>query len=83
MAEQSRRFMSVSRQTYRQVYRRRKKQKHSFKDAKRLSLLSEFLNSKNERRRIEEIPPGELKEYISEFIVAVRKKMVNISSLPV
>ena len=37
-------------------------------------LLSEFLNSKNESRRIEEIPPKELNEYISEFIIAVRKK---------
>ena len=33
-----------------------------------------FLNSKNESRRIEEIPPKELNEYISEFIVAVRRK---------
>ena len=33
-----------------------------------LSLLTEFLNSKNETRRIEEIPLKELNEYISEFI---------------
>ena len=39
-----------------------------------VSLLTEFLNSKNESRRIEEIPPKELNEYISEFIVAVRRK---------
>ena len=46
-----------------------------------VSLLTEFLNSKNDRRRIEEIPPKELNEYISEFIV--EEKMVKISSLPV
>ena len=39
-----------------------------------VSLLTEFLNSKNESRRIEEIPPKELNEYISEFIIAVRRK---------
>ena len=33
-----------------------------------------FVNSKNESRRIEEIPPKELNEYFSEFIVAVRRK---------
>ena len=33
-----------------------------------VSLLTEFLNSKNESRRIEEIPPKELNEYICEFI---------------
>ena len=39
-----------------------------------VSLLTEFLNSKNESRRIEEIPPKEFNEYISEFIIAVRRK---------
>ena len=39
-----------------------------------VSLLTEFLNSKNESGRIEEIPPKELNEYISEFIIAVRRK---------
>ena len=38
-----------------------------------VNLATEFLNSKNESRRIEEIPPKELNEYISEFIVAVRR----------
>ena len=33
-----------------------------------VSLLTEFLSSKNESRRIEEIPSKELNEYISEFI---------------
>ena len=39
-----------------------------------VSLLTEFLKSKNKSRRIEEIPPKELNEYISKFIVAVRRK---------
>ena len=39
-----------------------------------VSLLTKYLNSKNESRRIEEIPPKELNEYINEFIVAVRRK---------
>ena len=39
-----------------------------------VSLLTEFLNSKNESIRIEEIPPKELNEYISLFIIAVRRK---------
>ena len=34
-----------------------------------VSLLTEFLSSKNENRRIEEIPAKELNEYISEFSV--------------
>ena len=33
-----------------------------------ISLPTEFLDSKNESRRIEEIPPKELNEYICEFI---------------
>ena len=48
-----------------------------------VSLLTEFLNSKNESRRIEEIPPKELNEYISEFIELLDEKMVKILSLPV
>ena len=30
--------------------------------------------TKNDARKVEEIPPEELKDYISEFIVAVRRK---------
>ena len=52
-----------------------KTQEHSFKDTQRCKLkFAEFLNSKNESRRIEEMPPIELNEYISEFIVAARRK---------
>ena len=43
-----------------------------------VSLLTEFLISKNDSRRIEEIPPKELNEYISEFIIAVRRKDGNL-----
>ena len=50
-----------------------KTQEHSFKDTQRCK-FAEFLNSKTESRRIEEIPPKELNEYISEFIVAARRK---------
>ena len=51
------------------------KKKNTLSKTRRdVSLLIEFLNSKNESRRIEEIPPEELNEYISEFIVAVRRK---------
>ena len=37
-------------------------------------LYPRWVPLKNESRRIEEIPPKELNEYISEFIVAVRRK---------
>ena len=45
-----------------------KNKKTLSKTRRDVSLLTEFLNSKNEDRRIEEIPPKELNEYISEFI---------------
>ena len=58
MAGQSRRFLSLDKPI----------DKFTRRD---VSLLTEFLNSRYENRRIEEIPPKELNEYISEFIVAV------------
>ena len=39
-----------------------------------LSLLSECLSSKNEKRSIEDIPSAELNLYLSEFIIKVRTK---------
>ena len=61
MAEQSGRF--VSKQTDRQVYRTPKEKKNTLSKTRRdVSLLTEFLNSKNESRRIQEIPPKELNE---------------------
>ena len=39
-----------------------------------VSLLNEFLQAKSEQRMLEEIPPSELNNYLSEFIVVVRRK---------
>ena len=36
-------------------------------------MLSEFLKSKQEKRNIEEIQPQELNDFLSEFIVTVRR----------
>ena len=40
-----------------------------------VGLLSEFLKSKQENWKIEEIQPQELNDFLSEFIVAVKEKM--------
>ena len=40
-------------------------------------LLERFLKTKNEDRKIEDIPAVELNEYISQFIVSVRTKDGN------
>ena len=40
-----------------------------------VGLLSEFLKSKQENWKIEEIQPQELDDFLSEFIVAVKEKM--------
>ena len=37
-------------------------------------MLTEFLRVKTEAHKVEEIPPEKLNGYISEFIVAVRRK---------
>ena len=39
-----------------------------------IGLLQQFLSSKNELRRIEDISVEQLNEYLSEFIISVRKK---------
>ncbi|XP_015774306.1 PREDICTED: zinc finger MYM-type protein 2-like [Acropora digitifera] len=65
MAEQSRRFVSPDKPIDKNTLS---------KTLRDVSLLTEFLNSKNECRRIEKIPPEDLNEYISEFIIAVRRK---------
>ena len=36
-------------------------------------MLSEFLKSKRENRKIEEIQPQELNSFLSEFIVTVKR----------
>ena len=40
-----------------------------------VGLFSEFLKSKQENWKIEEIQPQELNDFLSEFIVAVKEKM--------
>ena len=40
-------------------------------------LLERFLKTKNEDRKIEDIPAVELNEYISQFIISVRTKDGN------
>lgn len=44
------------------------------KTARDLNLLKVFLQSKEEHREVENIPPAELNELLSEFILAVRTK---------
>jgi len=44
------------------------------KTKQNIALLEEFLRFKEERRKIEEIPPQELNVYLGEFIIAVRTK---------
>ena len=73
MAEQSRRFVSLDKPIDKFIEDQKNKNTLS-KTRRDVSLLTEFLNSKNESRKIEEIPPKELNEYISEFIVGVRRK---------
>ena len=59
MAEQSRTFASLDKPIDDQ------KNKNTLSKTRRdVSLLTEFLNSKNESRRIEEIPPKELNEQV-------------------
>ena len=74
MAEQSRRFASLDKPIDKFIEDQKNKSTLS-KTRRDVSLLTGFLNSKNESRIIEEIPSKELiKEYISEFIIAVRRK---------
>ena len=63
MAEQPRRFVSIDKPIDKFI----EDQKHKIslsKTRRDVSLLTEFLNSKNESRRIEEIPPKELNEQV-------------------
>ena len=73
MAEQSRRFLSLDKPIDKFIEDQKNKNTLS-KTRRGVSLLTEFPSSKNESRKIEEISPKELNEYISEFIVAVRRK---------
>ena len=42
-----------------------------------VGLLQEFLSSRNELRKVEDISVEQLNEYLSEFIISVRKKEDN------
>ena len=44
------------------------------KTLQNVAVLQQFLASKNEERKLEEIPPEELNEYLSEFIITVCTK---------
>ena len=77
MAEQSGRFVSLEKPIDKFIKDQKNKDTLS-KTRRDVSLLTEFLNSENESRRIEEIPPKELNEYISEFIVAFQFKRANL-----
>ena len=46
-----------------------------------VKLLQTILGTRNERRKVEEIPAVELNEYICEFIISVRTKDYEPSSL--
>ena len=59
MAEQLTRFVSLDK------FIEDQKNKNTLSKTRRdVSLLTEFLNSKNETRKIEEIPPKELNEQV-------------------
>ena len=51
------------------------KNKQTSKTRRDVGLLSEFLKSKQENWKIEEIQPQELNDFLSEFIVAVKEKI--------
>ena len=52
--------------------------RHTLQKTQRdVSLLESFLKTKNEERKIKEIPAVELNQYISQFIIAVRTKDGN------
>ena len=51
------------------------KNKQTLSETRRdVGLLSEFLKSKQENRKIEELQPQELNDFLSEFIVTVKRK---------
>jgi len=52
-----------------------KKTKPHYKKQRDVKLLQNFLGTRNELRKVEEIPALELNEYICEFIISVRTKM--------
>ena len=57
-----------------QFYCRTRKQSHIAKTQREVKLLQTFLGTRNELRKVDEIPALELNEYICEFIISVRTK---------
>ena len=57
-----------------QFYCRTRKQSHIAKTQREVKLLQNVLGTRNELRKVEEIPALELNEYICEFIISVRTK---------
>ena len=57
-----------------QFYCRTRKQSHIAKTQREVKLLQNILGTRNELRKVEEIPALELNEYICEFIISVRTK---------
>ena len=74
MAEQSRRFVSLDKPTDKFI-EDQKKQEHSFKDTQRCKFADWVSQLQKWKQKKEEILPKELNEYISEFIVAARRKV--------
>ena len=57
-----------------QFYCRTRKQSHVTKNTTRCKTFANFLGTKNELRKVEDIPALELNEYMCEFIISVRTK---------
>ena len=57
-----------------QFHCRTRKQSHITKTQQDVKRLQSFLGTRNELRKVEEIPALELNEYICEFIISVRTK---------
>jgi len=73
MAEgESLRFPALQKSVNQFIEEQRNKETLS-KTRRDVGLLSEFLKSKQENRKIEEIQPQELNDFLSEFIVTVKR----------
>ena len=71
MAEQSRRFVSLDKPIDKFI---EDQKKHSFKDTQRCKFADWVSQLQKWKQKNEEFLPKELNEYISEFIVAARRK---------
>ena len=75
MAEgESLRFPALQKSVNQFIEEQKNKQTLSKKRRDVNGLLSEFLKSKQENRKIEELQPQELNDFLSEFIVTVKRK---------